>query len=150
MKLTRGKLIETLRRENEGWTTYQARKIAGITVRRVNQIWKQYQESGQVPGLIRPAKPIELWEQKLVKDAYHKYMVSASTLEKCIDKDYGQHIPHNKIHRIMVDSGLVKMTTKKHKRKKWIRYERRHSLQAVHLDWCYDPVQSKWVLPVID
>ena len=153
MKLTRGKLIETLRRKNEGWTTYQARKIAGITVRRVNQIWKQYQESGQVPGLIRPgrpAKPIELWERKLVKDAYHKYMVSASTLEKCIDKDYGQHIPHNKIHRIMVDSGLVKMTTKKYKRKKWVRYERRHSLQAVHLDWCYDPVQSKWVLPVID
>ena len=42
------------------------------------------------------------------------------------------------------------MVKKKHKRKKWVRYERRHSLQAVHVDWCYDPVQSKWVLPVID
>ena len=42
------------------------------------------------------------------------------------------------------------MATRKYKRKKWVRYERRHSLQAVHLDWCYDPVQSKWVLPVLD
>ena len=30
MKLTRGKLIETLRRKNDGWTTYQVRKIAGV------------------------------------------------------------------------------------------------------------------------
>ncbi len=32
------KLIETFRRKNEGWTTYQARKIAGISIRRVNLI----------------------------------------------------------------------------------------------------------------
>ena len=153
MKFTRGKLIGTLRRENDGWTTYQARKIAGITVRRVNQIWKQYQESGQVPGLsrpVRPVKPIRPWERDLVKEAYDNYRVSASTLEKCIENEYGRHVSHNRIHRILVESGLVRMVKKKHKRKKWVRYERRHSLQAVHLDWCYGPVQSKWVLPVID
>ena len=153
MKLTRGKLIETLRRKNEGWTTYQARKIAGITVRRVNQIWKQYRESGKVHGIIRPgrsAKPPKKWERDLLKEAYRKYMVSASTLEKCMEKEYGQHVPHNKIHQIVIDSDLVRMANRKYKRKKWVRYERRHSLPAVHLDWCYDPVQSKWVLPVLD
>ena len=85
-----------------------------------------------------------------MKKAYDNYRVSASSLEKCIEKAYGKHIPHNRIHRIMVESGLVRMATRKYKRKKWVRYERRYSLQAVHLDWCYDPVQSKWVLPVLD
>ena len=85
-----------------------------------------------------------------MKDAYSKYMVSASTLEKCIEKAYRRHVPYNRIHRIMVESGLVRMATRKYKRKKWVRYERRHSLQVVYLDWCYGPVQSKWVLPVID
>lgn len=40
MKLTRNKLIEVIRRKNEGWTSYQARKIAGISVRRVDQVYK--------------------------------------------------------------------------------------------------------------
>jgi len=42
MKLTRPKLIELIRRENDGWTTYRARKIAGISIRRVNQVWQEY------------------------------------------------------------------------------------------------------------
>jgi IS1 family transposase len=51
MKLTKVKLLETIRRKNEGLTTYQARKIAGISIRRVNQIWKEYQETGKIPEL---------------------------------------------------------------------------------------------------
>ena len=51
MKLTRRKLIETIRRKNEGYTTYQARKIAGISIRRVNHVWKEYKESGKIPEI---------------------------------------------------------------------------------------------------
>ena len=42
MKLTRGKLLEIIRKKQEGWTTYQARKIANISIRRVNHVWKIY------------------------------------------------------------------------------------------------------------
>ena len=140
MKLTRGKLIETLRRKNQGWTTYQARKISGTSIRRVNQVWKLYQETGKIPEIGknngRPIKPIEDWEINMVKQAYDKYRVSASTLEKCIERDYGKHIYHNKIHRILLMIGYAKKKEKKDVRKKeWIRYERRHSLTAVHIDW---------------
>jgi len=38
MKLTKRKLIETLKQINEDRASYQVRKVAGITVRRVNQI----------------------------------------------------------------------------------------------------------------
>lgn len=140
MKLTKTKLLETLRRKNQGWTTYQTRKIAGVTIRRVNQVWNDYKETGKIPEIGknngRPPKPIEEWEISIVKEAYTKYRVSASTLEKCIDRDYEVHIGHNRIHRIMLKLGLAKKKKKKDIRKKeWIRYERRHSLTAVHIDW---------------
>ena len=71
MKLTRPKLIETIRRKNEGWTTYQARKIAGISIRRVNQVWKEYQLTNKVPDIGknngRHPKPVEQWEIDMVR-----------------------------------------------------------------------------------
>ena len=51
MKLTQGKLIETIRKKNQGWTTYQARKISGISIRRVNQVYKQYLLNKQIPEI---------------------------------------------------------------------------------------------------
>ncbi|MEK6828476.1 MAG: DDE-type integrase/transposase/recombinase [Nanoarchaeota archaeon] len=155
MKLTRGKLIETIRRKNQGWTTYQARKIAGISIRRVNQVYKQYLLTEQIPEIGnangRPARPIEDWEIQTVKEAFEKYSVSASVLMKLIERDYGKHINHNRIHRILLDLGMAKKKSKKDIRKKdWIRYERRHSLTAVHIDWYYYAPTQKWVFAVLD
>ncbi len=66
--------METIRRKNDGWTTYQVRKIAHVSVRRVNQIWASYQSTGLVPELGkkmgRPTKPLEIWELQLVEDAW--------------------------------------------------------------------------------
>ena len=51
----------------------------------------------------------------------------------------------------MISLGFAKPLNKTHKRKKdWIRYERRHSLTAVHIDWYYDPITETWVFAVID
>ena len=138
---------------NLRFPTYQARKIADISIRRVNQVWKQYQLIGEIPKIGknngRPKKPIEEWEIQMVKQAYEKYRVSASTLEKCIERDYGKHIYPNKIHKILLMLGYAKKKDKKDIRKKdWIRYGRRHSLTAVHIDWFYDGEQ--WAFAVID
>jgi len=155
MKFTKTKLLETLRRKNQGWTTYQARKIARVSIRRVNQLWKEYQETGRIPEigkkLGRPSRLITEQEEKIVGESYAKYRVSASTLEKLIERDYDVHISHNHIHRIMVKLGLAKPKEKKDKRKKdWIRYERRNSLTAVHLDWVYNDKMELWALPALD
>src|SRR3989338_5407444 len=137
MKLTKGKLIETIRRKNQGWTTYQVRKIAGISIRRVNKVYKQYLLTEQIPEIGknngRPARQIEDWETQTVKEAFEKYSVSASILMRLIERDYGKHINHNRIHRILLGLGMARKKAKKDVRKKdWIRYERRHSLTAVH------------------
>ena len=154
MKLTKAKLTETLRRKNQGWTTYQARKIARISIRRVNQVWKEYNETGKIPEIGknngRPPRTIEVWELQMVKQAYDKYRVSASTLMRLIERDYGKHINHNRIHKILLDLEYAKKKPKKDiRKKKWKRYERRHSLTAVHIDWhCIS--DDEWAFAVED
>ena len=155
MKLTKGKLMETIRRKNEGWTTYQARKIAGISIRRVNQVYTQYLQNGEMPvigrGTGRPIKEVVAEEKSAIKSAYEKYRVSASTLRKLILRDFGYDINHNRIHRVLIELGFAKQKSKKDIRKKqWIRYERRHSLTAVHIDWHFNAESRSWVFVVID
>ncbi len=155
MKLTKNKLLETLKAKNNDWTTYQARKIAGISIRRVNQIWTIYNETGLIPEIGkktgRPIKIIDDLEIQIVKESYEKYRVSADTIERLIRRDYNKHIPHNRIHKILLLLGYAKKKSKKDKRKKdWIRYERRHSLTAVHIDWHFAKLTRIWVFAVID
>ena len=154
MKLTRGKLLETIRLKNEGATTYQARKVARISIRRVNQIWQKYLVSGVLPEVGkkvgRPSIKASPEDMELVKKAYQEYRVSATTLERIIERDHGKHLPHNRIHAILVTLKLArKVPTKVIRKKDWIRYERRHSLTAVHIDW-HDAGDSIWVFAVID
>ena len=94
---------------------------------------------------------IEELEIQTVKESYAKYSVSASTLMKIIERDYGKHINHNRIHAILLILGMAKSKGKKDIRKKdWIRYERRHSLTAVHIDWYYYAPIQLWVFAVVD
>ena len=77
MKLTRPKLTETLRRLADGKTVYQARKVAGISVRRIYQLKEAFDKTGEIPEIGkdsgRPSKPFENWEIEVVKQAYVKY-----------------------------------------------------------------------------
>ena len=153
MKLTKSKLIETLRRLADGKTVYQARKVAGISVRRVYQVKEAFDKTKEIPEIGkdngRPRKPFEEWEILLVKKAFEKYRVSADTLERLIDRDFKKHIGHNRIHNILIYLGYAKKKDKRDIRKKnWKFYERRHSLTAVHIDWHY--FKETWVFGVED
>jgi len=153
MKLNKSKILETLKRLNNGATAYQARKVASISVRRVYQIKQIYEETDEIPDIGKkaghPVKMIEQWEIDIVKEAYGKYRVSADTLERVIDRDYKKHIGHNRIHKIMINLGLARAKEKKDiRKKKWIRYERKHSLTAVHIDWHY--YKGTWIFGVED
>lgn len=153
MKLSKSKIIELLRKLADGKTAYQARKIADISVRRVYQVKEAFDKTGEIPKIGetngRPSRPFENWEIELVKEAYKKYRVSADTLERLIDRDYKKHIGHNRIHKILVYLGYAKKKVYKDiRKKKWKRYERRHSLTAVHIDWHY--FKETWVFCVED
>lgn len=153
MKLNNAKIVEILRKKNDGWNSYQTRKEAGVSERRVNQLWQEYSLTGKVPRLGkpgRPEKPVEGWERGLVKQAYAKYGLSASPLEKLIWRDYSKRISHNRIHKILLEEGFAKKVDFMPRKKDWIRYERRHSLTAVHIDWHQRPNDGLWVFAVED
>jgi putative transposase len=153
MKLNNTKVLELLRKKNNGLSSYKTRKAFGISERRVNQLWREYCLNGVVPRLKRPgrpSKPLEAWEVSLVKEAYKKYGASASILEKLIMRDYNQHIPHNRVHKILLQEGLANKGDYVKRKKDWIRYERRHSLTAVHVDWHQRPNDGCWVFAVED
>ena len=153
MKFTKKSLLETLRLKADGKSSYQSRREAKVSVRRVDQIWKEYLMTGEIPILGkrvgRPMKPIEQWEKELVKRIYEKYRVSADTLERLIERDEKIHMSHYRIHAILLELGYAeKKDTRDVRKKKWIRYERMHSLTAVHIDWHY--TGKVWVFAVID
>lgn len=153
MKLTRAKLTGTLKKLADGKSVYQARKVAGISVRRVYQVKEAFEKTGEMPDIGkdagRPRKPFEEWEIQLVKRMYEKHRTSADTLQRLIDSGGEKHIGHNRIHQILVYLGYAKKKDKRDiRKKKWKRYERRHSLTAVHIDWHY--FKGIWVFCVID
>ena len=153
MKFTKRSLIKTLKAKSDGKTSYQARKIARVSVRRVDELWEEYLITEEIPtigkGVGRPMMLIEDWEKELVKRFYERYRVSADTLERLIERDENKHLSHYKIHKILLELGYAEKKEKTDvRKKKWIRYERMHSLTAVHIDWHYDG--RKWVFAVID
>jgi putative transposase len=153
VKFTKKTLIETLKAKNDGKSSYQSRKIARVSARRVDELWKEYLTTGEIPelgkGVGRPVKPIEQWEKELVKKSYEQYRVSASTLNRLIERDTKHHFSHYRVHAILLELGYAEKKEKPDiRKKKWIRYERMHSLTAVHIDWHYDG--KVWVFAVID
>ena len=126
MKFTKKSLLETLRLKTEGKSSYQARKIAKVSVRKVDEIWKEYLMTGEIPvigkAVGRPMMPIENWERELVKKFYEKYRVSADTLERLIERDEKKHLSHYKIHKILIEFGYAEKKVKRDvRKKKWKR-----------------------------
>ena len=155
MKLTKKRLVDSLRALEEGKTVYQAKKIAGITVRYMYILWNEYKKTGEIPVKClragKPVKPINPEHESIVKEAYEKYRICASRLTTVIERNYNAKIPVYTIHKIMLNLGLAKKKESKDvRKKKWVRYERKHSLTAVHMDWLYHPELELWALPVID
>jgi putative transposase len=99
----------------------------------------------------RPKTDLKETDKCLILKIHNEQKSGARRLEKIIDHKYGRHIPHNAIHRVLLENCLANENKKKkNRRKPWIRYERKHSLTAVHLDWHTSRVNGKEVCVVLD
>ncbi len=119
-------------------SVYKIARQQGVSPRWVRQLPKKY--SG-IPlyeiKILKPGrkkKPIPEEERELVIQMRKEHPFGAVNLEKLLNQR-GRHLPHNRIHRILRDAGLAKSDWKKQKRRKWVRYERRHSNSLWHTDW---------------
>lgn len=64
-----------------------------------------------------------------------KHPICAVYIEQLLEFKGKKHISHNKIHRILKETGMAKTEPKKSKKRKWVRYERRHSNSLWHSGW---------------
>ena len=80
-----GSLLKSLK----GESTSTIAEIQGISARRVQQIYKEYAETGQLPevgnNLGRPKKPLSSDDKKLIDQTYSDYKFGACYLEILIE-----------------------------------------------------------------
>ena len=83
----------------------------------------------------RPRKPFDVREAEVIGEAYQLYRFGARMLEVAVRKVFKTRISHNRIHMYLKAADLAHEDAKKKKRRKWVRYERKHSLSTGHIDW---------------
>lgn len=126
-------------------------KLSESTVKRVWMYWSKNHEPIVIKKFGRKKKEIDKKSELLILEMHREQQLGARRLEKVIKFKSGMQLSHNKIHQVLLKHGLAKENENKKKRRKaWIRYERKHSLTAVHLDWHPGKVVKKDVCVVLD
>ena len=118
-------------------SVYRIAKQQRISTRWARELHRKYMETGEYPyprGPGRPAKEISEAERKLILELRQEHPLCAMTLERILH-ERGKRIPHNRIHRVLRNAGIAKQEPRKSRRRKWIRYQRRHSNSLWHTDW---------------
>ena len=140
LKLTPAKVKYIIRAKiNNKLATESLPAEMKVSIRTVNRVWGHWMKN-KAPLAPRkfgsPKTNLNEADKCLILGIYKEQNSGARRLEKIIEHKYGRHIPHNAIHQVLLENGLAIENKKKKKRRKlWIRYERKHSLTAVHLDW---------------
>ncbi len=127
-----------LRQNRKGVATEEIARDVKVSQRRVQQIIKEYKETKQEPvsseKVGRPRNPYLQNEADVIRVAHARCRFGARMLETVIRKQFKICISHNRIHMYLKAEGLAQENLKKQKRRKWVRYERKHSLSAGH-EW---------------
>src|SRR5659263_625737 len=121
-------------------------KISKSTVKRVWTHWLKHKAPIPTKKFGRKKQVTDEKSVELIIKVQKEQKLRARRLDRIIDFKHKQHIPHNRIHDVLLENGLAKRNKNKSgRRKAWIRYERKHSLSAVHLDWHTGKVIKKEV-----
>jgi len=126
-----------------------------ITRQRVYQLIDEYKKAGKYPLLRqsgRKAQPIDERREALILEMYQANKLGPTHLEKKIEETQGIHIPHNRIYRVLLNHGLVEINMKKRQQRKYIRFERAHSMSLWQGDWKEFELDGskKWLVAFMD
>jgi len=109
-----------------------------VSVRRVEQIYALYRESGQVPTLGNPGRPrveISSDERAAIRYAHTRFKVGAVYLVPVLKRYYGIDTNHMRVYQVMREEGLLYHKARKKFRRRWVRWERERSNSLWHADW---------------
>ena len=151
-KLNDKKIQWIIREIEKGRKITEIAKIQGISRVRVWQLYKQYLSEGEIPKLRKSGRKrmeISKEEREFILDIYERHILGPTALEKKIERKYGLHIPHNRIYRILLEEGKIMENPKKRKRRKYVRFERKHSMSMWQGDWKLLD-NGKWLIAFMD
>jgi len=137
-KLNNKQIKYIVNRLDMGEETSKFATIYKVTQRRIQQLYDQYERTGNIPVLKSPGrKKKEITKETidLILKEHESQLSGALILEKFIQSKYKLRIPHNTIHMVLKGNDLAKNEPKKQKQRKWVRFERKHSLSLVQIDW---------------
>lgn len=108
----------------------------GVTPRHVRRLLAKFRITGtshvpQQPG--RPEQRPSVEEIQLVLDEYERAPQGVTRV--AMNLRVNHDISYQKVYRIMKDNGLVISSTAKSRKRKWVRFERKHSNSLWHTDW---------------
>jgi len=120
-------------------SVYQIAKQQKVTPRWVRQLPKKYMGIPLYKIRIlkcgRKPKEISEEESNIVKKIYNENHGRGAVYIERLLKEKGVEMSHNRIHKILIKEGLAQEEVKKKKKRKWVRYERKHSNSLWHTDW---------------
>jgi putative transposase len=136
-KLNKRKIRWICREMKKGLeSTYRIARTQRITPRHTRRVYKRYNgvANPEIYQSGRPAKLITREDIDIVMSVRNEHPVCAVQIEKML-LEREIHMSHNRIHKILRHQKLAKAEPKKSHRRKWVRYQRRHSNSLWHTDW---------------
>ena len=118
----------------------------------VNNLWRAYKREGLEVLKDKPrGRKVDEIPEETIKAILEKrkQRFGIRTIEALLNKE-GIKISHNKIHRILKKEGLVNPEPKKGRRRKYVRWERKHSNSLWQTDFCWQEVKQCWLIAYLD
>jgi putative transposase len=109
-----------------------------VSDRRVQQLVKQYLESGLMPVLKKERRPktsLTDQQKQVIEEVYGETRRGARLLYYEIQKRRKMTVSKNKIHAYLVEKGYTLPNPRKQGKRKRCRYERQHTGSLLHGDW---------------
>jgi transposase len=87
-----------------------------VSIRTVNRVWGHWMKNKEplAPKKFgRPKTNLNKADTRLILEIHKEQNSGARRLEKIIEHKHGRHIPHNAIHRVLLENGLAIENKKK-------------------------------------
>jgi putative transposase len=147
------KKVWIFRQKSKGKLTDQEIACAqNVTRKTLQTIWSSYRYSGfdalreKAVGRKIDEIPISIQEAILQKRSFGFGILKIEALLRL----EGTNVSHNKIHRFLKEKALVLEEPKKGKRRKYIRWERKHSKSLWQTDFCWQECSQTWLIAYLD
>ncbi len=152
--LTQKKKLWIVREREKGVLSVKdIASVQKVSRRTVERLWKDYMENGlsalEAKPRGRPKQRVPKHVRDLVVKTKKDTGFGVRRMEGVLGLK-GVHIPHNRIHEILSEAGLVEHNPKKGKRKNYIRWERKHSNSLWQTDFCWIERLECWLCAWLD